>query len=373
MIGGRLSISMVPTSPATPIVDAPPGLEEKVRFLRSPGAHGPETPAVEAIETHMSWVFVAGDQVLKLKKPVRFPFLDFSTLAARAHYCHEEVRLNARLAPGIYLGVRALQWHRGSLCLLAPERLPASGQTVDWLVLMRRLPEGRMLHRLIAEGRVETVDIEPLVTLLGRFYRDAMTWPVPGDEYVARFHREQASNREVLLRPQFRLQHAGHALDRLDRALLEHEELLHERCARGRIVEGHGDLRPEHVCLSDPPVVIDCLEFNPHLRQVDPFDELAFLGLECHLAGAPWIGAQLLAGLSAALDERPSPALIHLYTAQRAMLRARLTMAHLLDPEPRTPEKWTPLAQRYVGHALAALDDLGGYCRIDESAVLAAR
>ena len=350
--------------------DALPDLEAKVRFLSSAAAHG--VSAVKVIETHMSWVFLAGDHVLKLKKPVRFPFLDFSTLADREFQCREEVRLNARLAPSVYLGVRALQWHEGAFSLAAPEQLPAPGRTVDWLVLMQRLPEQRMLHRLISEGRVTDADVDALVALLGRFYRCALTLPVAAEAYAAHFHREQASNREVLLRPQFQLQQVGQALDRLDCALLDHEKLLHERCALGRIVEGHGDLRPEHVCLLDPPVVIDCLEFNAQLRQVDPFDEVAYLSLECDLAGAPWIGPRLLAGLSTQLQERPSSALIHLYTAHRALLRARLAMAHLLDPQPRTPSKWTPLAQRCVQCALVALSDLEGCSRRGEAAVLGA-
>ena len=357
----------------SPLADAgvdTPGLDAKVRFLRSPAAHGGATSPVQAIETHMSWVFLCDEQVLKLKKPVRFPFLDFSTLAARAHFCAEEVRLNRRLAPGIYLGLRALQWDGETFSLLAPQALPTAGATVDWLVLMRRLPAPRMLDRLIAEGRVDDAGIGALVARLGSFYRSALRLPLRGDQYVEHFQREQAANREVLLRPQFRLEHVEQALDRLDRALMRQAEGLVERCARGRIVEGHGDLRPEHVCLTDPPVVIDCVEFNVALRRVDPFDEAAFLGLECRLAGAAWIGPRLLAGLSAELDERPPAALIHLYTAQRALLRARLAMAHLLDPDPRTPDKWAPLAQRYVAHALAALDDLEGWCPLSDASAL---
>jgi aminoglycoside phosphotransferase family enzyme len=343
-------------------VDEPPvDLESKVRFLRSPAAHG-MAGEVTAIETHMSWVFLAGDFALKLKKPVRFPFLDFSTVAARAFHCREELRLNHRLAPGVYLGLRALRWTDGRLALGPLTSAPAEDGVADWLVAMRRLPGHRMLDRLVAAGTVGPAEIDGLVELLGRFYRGAVVLPVPGDVYAARFHRQQAANREVLLRPQFDLDRAALALDRLDRALDDHAEILVERCARGRIVDGHGDLRPEHVCLLEPPVVIDALEFNAGLRQVDPFDEIAFLALECELSGAPWIRARLVHGIGAALDEHPRPALIHLYTALRAMLRARLAMAHLLDPLPRTPERWPVLAQRCVGRALSALDDLAGFC-----------
>jgi aminoglycoside phosphotransferase family enzyme len=364
-----LSSSPAP-APAASSAEASPALAAKLRFLISSAAQAiGGASGVQVIETHMSWVFLSADRVLKLKKPVRFPFLDFSSVAAREFYCREEVRLNARLAPGVYLGVRALQWYDGGFALLPTDRLPAPGQTVDWLVLMQRLPEARMMSILMTCGLVGTDHIDALIALLGRFYRNAMTFSMPCKDYADRFHREQASNREVLLRPQFQLDHAGLALDRLDRALVRHVGLLYERCIRARILEGHGDLRPEHVCLIDPPVVIDCLEFNAQLRQVDPFDELAFLGLECSLGNADWIGPRMVAGLSSALDDRVPSALIHLYTAHRALLRARLAMSHLLDPEPRTPGKWPPLAQLCVQRALRALDELEG----DNAAVLTSR
>lgn len=341
----------------SPIADPGPDFAAKVAFLRRPETHG--VAQVDVVETHMSCVFIAGERVLKLKKPVHFPFLDFSTVSAREHNCSEEVRLNARLAPNVYLGLRVLHWDGSSLALMPPEQVPETGHTVDWLVLMRRLPTDQMLDVRIAQGRVEPQDLDPVITLLGRFYRHAASVPVPPEEYVARFQRELAANREVLLRPQFRLeQQATNALDRMDGALADHAARLCERSRGARIVEGHGDLRPEHVCLITPPVVIDCIEFNATLRHVDPFDEAAFLGLECELGGAPWIGPLIVAGLARLLADRPSPELILLYTAHRALLRARLAMAHLLDPCPRLPAKWPPLAQRYVQLALAALDRL---------------
>ena len=101
-----------------------------------------------------------------------------------------------------------------------------------------------------------------------------------------------------------------------------------------------------------PPIVIDCLEFNAQLRQVDPLDELAFLNLECEMAGATWMGPRLVGRLTQALSEYPHAALMHFYTAHRALLRARLAMAHLLDPHPRSPDKWPPLAQRYIARGL---------------------
>lgn len=337
-----------------------PDFEAKLKFLQSPEAYGESGAQPACIETHMSWVFLAGDRVYKLKKPVRFPFLDFTSLKAREFFCREEVRLNRRLAPGVYLGLMALQWRQGAFALV-PEAdlpLPAASATVDWLVCMLRLPEGRMLHHLIAQRRVVPADLDALVAVLGAFYRAVPAVTLSPNDYLARFQYGQAANREVLLRPQFGLPDAARAMDRLDTALVRHAGLLGDRAAAGRVLDGHGDLRPEHVCLLTPPVVIDCLEFNAQLRQTDPFDELAYLGLECALLGAPWIGPRLVSGCAAALGDSPAPDLLQVYTAYRALVRARLCMAHLLDTQPRTPGKWSPLAGRYIACALAALDAL---------------
>jgi len=339
-----------------------PDMTAKLKFLQTPEAYGPSGQRLECLETHMSWVFLVGEQVFKLKKPVRFPFLDFTTLQAREFYCREEVRLNARLAPGVYLGLMALQWCAGRFALIPEARLQvladAPGEIVDWLVLMRRLPRQRMLHQLIAQGKVASSDIEALIEVLGAFYLGTPAVALSANDYLARFQYEQAANREVLLRPQFHLRDAAQAIDRLDVGLAQNADLLRDRVLRQRVLDGHGDLRPEHVCLLRPPVVIDCLEFNPQLRQVDPFDEIAYLSLECDVRGASWIGQRLTSGCAAILGDHPEPVLMQLYTAHRALLRARLAMAHLLDPQPRTPDRWPPQATRYIARALVALDAL---------------
>lgn len=335
-----------------------PGFEAKRRFIRSTASQADPAQSVDECETHMSWLFFLGDRVLKLKKPVRFPFLDFTTLAAREFYCREEVRLNARLAPGVYLGVLALQADQGAFSLLPEDRLPAPGRTVDWLVSMRRLPSDHALPARIGQRSVEPREVDALTDRLIRFYRSAPSIGITGAEYLARLRRQQVENRELLMTPTLRLPEAARLLERCDAALTRWAPLLDARARQGRIAEGHGDLRPEHVWLTDPPVVIDCLEFSAPLRQVDPFDELAFLAMECTLAGAGWIGERIVAGCAAGLDQAPPLALIALYTAQRSLLRARLAMAHLLDAQPRTPQRWPLQAERYFAQARIALDRL---------------
>ena len=128
----------------------------------------------------------------------------------------------------------------------------------------------------------------------------------------------------------------------------------------GRLVDGHGDLRPEHVCLDDEVAIFDCLEFSAELRMVDPVDELAYLGVECALLGAPWFGPVLFERVTKTLRDEPVYPLFHLHASRRAVLRARLALAHLLDPAPRQPAKWEPLAARYLDLAEHALERLEG-------------
>jgi len=328
-----------------------PSIERKVAVLSAPDAypHAPERVDVE--ETHMAWVFLAGDRVYKMKKPVRYAFLDFSTAAARAHFVAEEIRLNRRLAPTVYLGAVALTLEAdGTL------RFAGAGRAVEWLVEMRRLPGERMLDRMVAAGAIDSQQIERLAARLIAFYRGLGAVEIAPEAYLQRFADQHAETRAVLTDPQFSLdgRRVAAVLDGFEQALAAMRPALEERVRAGRIVEGHGDLRPEHVCLCDPLAIIDCLEFDRSLRLVDPFDEIAFLGLECGRIGADWILPLLRRRLSAGLEDPIPDALLALYWRYRALLRARLALLHLSEPDPRQPEKWRPLAWRYIGLAEAA-------------------
>jgi aminoglycoside phosphotransferase family enzyme len=321
-------------------------IEEKVGFLRTWEAYGHYPQAVDVKETHTSWIFSAGDRVYKLKKPVHLPFLDFRTLAARESNCREEVRLNRRLAPDVYLGVVPLTLDEDGRLAIA-----GCGEVVDWLVEMRRLPDELMLDQAILRHTIEhdrSGRIEAVADLLIAFYK-AFPAEISALAYVQQFAREHDINEAVLRDLRFNLDGAqvSDVLDRV-RHGIEDAAGLKDRVKHHRIVEGHGDLRPEHVCVSDPPVIIDCLEFSRKLRLVDPFDELTFLTLECELIGARWVGEHIIERCAEGLDDKPPPRLLEFYWTYRACLRARIALAHLLEPNPRTPEKWVPLARRYL-------------------------
>jgi uncharacterized protein len=169
-------------------------LEAKLAFLRRPESY-PERPRrVEAIETHMSWVFLTEERAYKLKKPVRHQRLDFSTLPLRRHHCEAEMRLNPRLAPQVYLGLVALTMDAdGTLHLDGP------GRTIDWLVAMRRLPRDRMLDRALAGRTASRMDIERVATVLAEFYRDALPTEITADDYRRHLAEEVDESRARLL------------------------------------------------------------------------------------------------------------------------------------------------------------------------------
>jgi aminoglycoside phosphotransferase family enzyme len=299
----------------------------------------------------MSWVFLAAGRVYKLKKPVRSPVLDFSTLTAREADCRAEVRLNRRLAPDVYLGVTRLTLEPGGDMAVDGE-----GAVIDWLVKMRRLPEASMLDRAIERGTVERDQIESLAGLLSDFYLSLSPAPVDPEQHLDLFRRQHQENRRLLERPDFGLdgELLRQALGAVQHVLDNEADMIRARAAEGRIKEGHGDLRPEHICLEEPPAIIDCLEFNRALRLLDPFDELAGLAVECRHLGAEWIGVQVIDRCRKALGSSPGQHLMDFYTAYRATLRARLLMSHLLDPEVREPERWPPLARAYLQIAAGA-------------------
>jgi aminoglycoside phosphotransferase family enzyme len=227
---------------------------------------------------------------------------------------------------------------------------------VDWLVVMRRLDESQTLEHVIEDGLLQVWQLDRLAATLVQFYRRAIPVLIQPARWLADWHRDVAYNRQILLDPRLGCP-AGlvRRIDGVQRQLLARRSpLLVQRLRERRIVDGHGDLRPEHIWLGDPVKIIDCLEFNPRLRAVDPVDEIAFLSLECNRLGAGWAGEHVKRRVFRGLHDGRLEELFLFYRCYRATLRARLSIAHLQEPHPRTPEKWPRLARVYL--RLAAAD-----------------
>lgn len=328
----------------------PPSLARKIALLSDPGLYPDRPDGVERIQTHMSCLFLTRNRVYKLKKPVRYDFLDFSTLEARRQDCEAEVRLNRRLAGPVYRGVTAL-----TLDDAGRAALDGTGEVVEWLVRMRRLPADRMLDALIARGAVRDRDIAAIIRALVPFFRANRTAEPGGADYRAWLARTVRDDCRALAEPPHGL--PPDTVEPLRAAQLDlletRPELFDERVAQGWIVEGHGDLRPEHICLEDSvPVIFDCLEFNRRLRIVDALDELAYLALECERLGAPDVATRLLEDYSALSGDRPPARLLGFYKTSRACLRAKLALWHLHDADPASHDHWRDRARDYLRLAM---------------------
>ncbi|MGC1953722.1 MAG: hypothetical protein WA970_14390 [Gammaproteobacteria bacterium] len=320
-------------------------LPTKVTFLRRPDSY-PEHPSrVEVMESHMSWVFMLDEHVYKLKKPVHHSFVDFSTLEDRFYYCHESIRLNRRLAEDVYLGVVALTIDRDGRL-----QLGGDGDPVEWLVRMRRLPGDLMLDSAIEGDRVSGQDVHRFAQRLAAFYRRAERVAMSAQQYRERLQGDIEANQQELADPDYKLPWAQLARLRAQQlGLLEKRPpLFSARVEADRIIEAHGDLRPEHICLTSPPVVIDCLEFNREFRILDPVHELAYLALECEYAGAEFIGEIAFDTYRQETADDPPPQLIDFYKSYRAALRARLSIWHVKDHEAREHAKWISRTERYL-------------------------
>ncbi len=327
-----------------------PDLAAKVAWLSLAASYPESTARVEPIETHMAWVFLTDRHAYKLKKPVRFDYLDFGTVEARRQMGHEEVRLNRRLAPTVYLDCLPLSVDATGGLALGPGAV-----VVDWLVKMRRLPRRLMLDQMIRAGAVPRHRIAALGRVLADFHLRARRSQMSGSEYLDRMaHDIEESRREVLrfgavpglAEPVFAAQREF---------LVRDGGLLRRRADGDMIVEGHGDLRPEHVCLTPRPVVIDCIEFNREFRILDSMDDLAYLAMECHRLGARAVGEAIVASTRAITGDNPPDALLRFYRSFRAGLRAKIALWHLRDGAVREPARWIDKAAAYLTLALEEL------------------
>jgi aminoglycoside phosphotransferase family enzyme/predicted kinase len=340
-----------------------------VRFLSRPSAYPHPSGPILQRETHVSHVFLAGPFAYKLKKSVRFPFLDASTLERRRRFCQLELSLNRRLAPRVYLGMVAVRERGGRLRLGGQG--PASGRAsrvVEWLVKMRRLPEERMLDRLVARRRVSRRQVAEIGDRLVRFFRAAAR-----GRAVARYGTPQAVV-ELLLgnlrecRPFLgRLLSEGE-FGRLEaayrQALAIQEPRLARRVRHGRVIDGHGDLRCENICLPAPrsarqaglthgPVIFDCVEFQPAFRCGDALNDFAFLVMDLEVRGRYDLARALVERYRRGLCDPDLDRLLPVYKCHRALVRAKVrALAWQQHPGTAQGRRLLRLARRHVRQAL---------------------
>lgn len=322
-----------------------PELEEKVEFLKRTDIYPDRPDRVDTIETHTSWLFLTRQYVYKLKKPLRYDFLDFSTVEARRQNCQAEVRLNRRLSRDVYLGTMPL-----TLNTEGGMQLGGKGRVIDWLVQMRRLSSDRELEGRIKNHSVDKEDIVRVAEVLARFYEKSLPIDMNATRYLQRFDQDLHDNLKELTRPEFGLQTDWvREIGNAQLAFLgDAAALFDRRVEEGRIIEAHGDLRPEHIYLGSEPVIIDCLEFNREFRILDCADELAFLAMECERLGASFIGDILFASYDRLTSDHPPQKLLDFYMSYRAFLWAKLAIWHIDRNDSGNHANWINKTNTYL-------------------------
>jgi aminoglycoside phosphotransferase family enzyme/predicted kinase len=329
-----------------------------IRAMLEPGFYPHKPDSVELRQTHISYALLAGDHVYKIKKPVRFPFLDYSGLEQRRHFCFEEVRLNRRLAPTVYLDVIAIVKKKKQFSF-GDSRDKVDG-ICEYAVVMRRLSEDRFLDRLLRDGNARPADLNPIAEKLAGFYAAAPTDRASyyGSPELIRSNLEKTLQEaepyigESLTADEFR------SIQRYqDHFLTENRNLMMTRAKEGRVREGHGDLRAEHICLEPEPVIFDCIEFNEEFRYCDAASEIAFLAMDLDFLGAPMPAEHFVASFQDLTNDPDLLRLLPLYKSYRACVRGKVETLKSREPEvseeerldaKRRARRYFHLAHRYA-------------------------
>lgn len=340
-------------------------LDRLIAALSDPSAYPGGIDAVEVRQTHISVIFLAGPVVYKIKKPVAFGFIDYSTLARRRLCCDEEVRVNRRLAPDVYLGVVPVTKDGDSI------RMEGPGEAIEWAVKMGRLPESATLRDRLSRGEVTADAMGELARRLARFHAAAGSGPAVAAcchfEAIAVKARENLDHSA----PQVGDTLSRTTLDRLrgrtEVVLRRLSETIEARATRGIPRETHGDLRLEHVYWFPdrvPPgdwVVIDGVEFDARYRHADPIAEIAFLAMELDLEGRGDLADAFAREYLAAAEDPEGAEVLPFYRAYRAAVRGKVEGMKLAQSEiPEADRTSARDRSRALWlHALAELEEPG--------------
>ncbi len=322
-----------------------------VEAMSEPSFYPHPVEEVRFLQTHISSVFLTGEFVYKLKKPVNFGFLDFSTLELRKLYCRAEVELNSRLAPHIYLRAAPITFDGQRFAL------EGEGEEVDWVVVMRELDERQLGTQVNARGELTAGHMDALVEVLVPFYVNAATGNGIdhfGEIDAVRFNTDENFNQteshvgKLISRERFE-----HIVEWTNAFYEERADLFQRRIAEGRIRESHGDLHLGNIFFEEPPVIFDCIEFNERFRCGDVAVDLAFLAMDLDFNGRPDLSQYFVDRYVEASGDAELREVLNFYKCYRAFVRAKIACFTSVDPalDDTAKRKQRNLARRYFGLA----------------------
>ena len=326
-----------------------------ITALLKPEAYPHPVDTVQLVQTHISFVLLAGDFVYKFKKPVDFGFLDFSTLTKRKHCCEQELLLNRRLCPEIYLGLVEINEKDGGLTL------DGKGDIVEYGVKMQRMPEEQMMVQVIERGELTADHIDSLVEVMVPFYEQAeRSEEIDGfgtAEAVAVNVLENFEQTEGFIGGEALSQQQFDEISSYARAVLAKKDMFQTRISQGRIRDCHGDLYSANICLADKVYIYDCIEFNRRFRYCDVASDVAFLAMDLDFHGLDELSALFIDRFCEKAGDDDLRGMLNFYTCYRAYVRGKIGLFTAGDPavDPEVKEKnlaaaakYFSLAQRYA-------------------------
>ncbi|WP_456432316.1 bifunctional aminoglycoside phosphotransferase/ATP-binding protein [Thermosulfuriphilus sp.] len=330
-------------------------LPEFILALKAPQAYPFPVEHIQLIQTHISYVFIAGNYVYKVKKPVDFGFLDFTTLDKRRHFCQKEVELNRRLCPDLYLGVvEIVRNPKGEILF------EGHGQVIEYAVKMRRMPEEGMMGRLVTQGLLRANHIDRIVAKLVPFYEKAATG-AGIDEYgsletVAFNVNENFSQTEAFVGEALSVRRYREITAYARGFMEDRAGLFEQRVAQGRIRDGHGDLYSANICFDDARqevYIFDCIEFNDRFRCGDVACDLAFLAMDLDFHGLRDLSDYFIDSFVSASEDQGLRELLDFYKCYRAYVRGKIGCFTWAAPEVPQEERRRALssARRYFALA----------------------
>ena len=324
-----------------------PELAVLVQALTNPKAYPHNPKTIELVQTQISFVFLAGDYVYKVKKPVDFGFLDFTTLKKRRFYCQQEVILNKRLCPDFYLGVVSITQESKGF------RVEGNGTAVEYAVKMRPLPYERMMDKLLQQNKVTPKMLEQVAQRLVEFHREAelskQLATIGGLETVAKNAEENFVQVKSYVNQTATRKQYDRISDYTHYYLKKNERLFAKRVKEGRIRDCHGDLHAAHICFIDGICIFDCIEFNDRFRYIDVASEIAFLAMDLDFHGHAELARHFVDAYVKASGDKELLKLLNFYKCYRAYVRGKVEGFHLDDPHISKDQKENKLsvAKRY--------------------------
>lgn len=328
-----------------------------IQDLLDPASLPDKTESVSLVQTHISMVFVADEFVYKVKKPVDFGFLDFTTLEKRKYYCHQEVRLNQRLAEDIYIGVLPITYDGKRYRIGQGE-----GEIVEYAVKMKKIPEDLLMKSLFGRGELGQEHLKGIARVLARFHLSAERSPEIdkfGEPAVFRINTDENFEQTAKYVSTTISEEDFNTIRQwTDDFYREKEDLFQARIRAGKIRDCHGDLHMEHICLTEKLSIIDCIEFNDRMRYGDTLADIAFLLMDLEYRGGKNFADQLWTFYGEETRDAGMDTLLNFYKVYRAYVRGKVNSFQLDDRHigPNEKKAAAQTASRYFKLARSYVD-----------------